>query len=426
MSVYEKGIFIPTEALDLPDVEIISSALTRDNEIVISVESTKKEIPCHQCGCLTAPHGKGRTVRLRHLPILGKKTYIEITPLRGICPYCSKSPTTTQQASWYERKSPHTKAYERYILLSIINSTVTDVSIKEDLGYHAIEGIIDRRVESEVDWKRIKSIGLLGLDEISLKKGRRNFVTIVTSRTEETRILAVLKGREKETVKAFLMSIPKSLQKTIAGVCSDMYDGFVNAAKEVFGPKMPIIVDRFHVAKLYRECIRKLRSKELKCLKKTLSAEEYKKLKPAIRIMCQNKSYLTHEEQKVVEPLFQKSPLLRLAYRLCGDLTSIYNSHVDPATAHQKLNAWIQEVEASDLLCYQTFIGTLQKYRTEIENYFLDRNTSGFVEGVNNKIKVMKRRCYGITNLKHFYQRLILDFSGYAIFLDKLTQPIFA
>jgi transposase len=426
MSELAKGFFIPVEALGLPDIEIIEAKLTRDNEVVISVRSTKEEIPCHQCGRPTEPHGSGRTIRLRHLPILGKKTYIEITPPRGICPYCDKNHTTTQQASWYERKSQQTRAYEQYILLCVINSTITDVSIKEDIGYHAIEAMIDRGIEAEVNWKEIKKIGLLGLDEVSLKKGKRDFVTIVTSRTEDTRILAVLKGREKETVKQFLRSIPKSLRKTIAGVCSDMYEGFINAAKEVFGPEMPIIVDRFHVAKLYRECLRKQRSKELKHLKKILSAEEYKKLGPAIRIMCQNKSYLTHEEQKIVDPLFQKSPMLRLAYRLCNDLTGIYNSHIDPATAHQRIDAWIQEVETSGLVCYRTFIKTLQKYRTEIENYFINRDSSGFVEGVNNKIKVMKRRCYGMTNLKHFYQRLFLDFSGYATFLGKSLQPSFA
>ena len=51
----------------------------------------------------------------------------------------------------------------------------------------------------------------------------------------------------------------------------------------------------------------------------------------------------------------------------------------------------------------------------EITNYFLDRQTSGFVEGLNNKIKVIKRRCYGILNVKHLFQRIYLDLSGYAL-----------
>ena len=59
--------------------------LTSDNTIVIKVESTKTEILCHKCGEICESHGKGTTIKLRQLPILGRKTYIELTPPRGIC-----------------------------------------------------------------------------------------------------------------------------------------------------------------------------------------------------------------------------------------------------------------------------------------------------------------------------------------------------
>ncbi len=109
------------------------------------------------------------------------------------------------------------------------------------------------------------------MDEISLKKGHKDFVTIVTSRTgEEVIILAVLKDRKKATVKRFLQTIPERLIKTIKFVCSDMYDGFVNAAKEVISENI-VVIDRFHVAKLYRKCIDDLRKKELKRLKAELT-----------------------------------------------------------------------------------------------------------------------------------------------------------
>ena len=80
-------------------------------------------------------------------------------------------------------------------------------------------------------------------------------------------ILAVLKDRQKKTVKAFLDSIPLRLRRTIKAVCSDMYDGFVNAVKEAFGSHV-LIIDRFHVAKGYRGAVDTLRKQELKRLKK--------------------------------------------------------------------------------------------------------------------------------------------------------------
>lgn len=417
MSPENSTFSIPVEALGLPDVEIIKVEINNSDEVIITVKSTKTEIPCHVCGQPTEPHGKGQAVQLRHLPVFGKTTYIEITPPRGICPSCDKNPTSTQLSSWYNRKSPQTKAYEKYILLSLINSTIMDVSIKEGLGCQGIQAILDRQVATKTEWKEISEIGLLGLDEISLKKGRKDFVTIVTSRTDTgIRILAVLKGREKATVKTFLKEIPKHLHSTIVAVCSDMYDGFVNAAKEVFAGRIPVIVDRFHVAQLYRKALVSFRKKELKRLRKALSEQEYRALKPAIALLCGHKEFLTQEEEKIVEPLFQKAPLLSAAYKLCSKLTQIFNSHLRPDQAIASLHAWMQEVETSGVNCYNTFIKTLKKYQPEIVNYFINRHNSGFVEGVNNKIKVLKRRCYGITNLKHFFQRVFLDFSGYAFF----------
>jgi len=405
---------IPVEALGLQNVELIKVELNRANEFIITVASTKKEIPCHKCGHPTEPHGKGQTVRLRHLPILGKKTFIEITPPRGRCTHCDDNPTSTQQADWYDRKSPHTKAYEQHVLLSLINSTVMDVSIKEDLGYQAVEAIVDRQVAAEVNWHSIKEIGLLGLDEISLKKGYRDFVTLATSRTASgIKILAVLKGHEKATIMAFLQSIPQKPRKTIVAVCTDMCDGYINAAKEALGKRIPIIVDRFHVAQLYRKCLVSLRKRELKRLKKVLTTENYRALKPAIAILCHAKEFMTPEEQKIV------APLLKIAYQFCCQLTGIYNSQIDPTVGRKKINAWIASVEASEINCFNRFIKTLKKYQPEIENYFISRQTSGFVEGVNNKAKILKRRCYGIYNLKHFFQRLFLDFSGYAFFGKK-------
>mgnify|MGYP001103622073 CR=1 FL=1 len=105
------------------------------------------------------------------------ETYIRIHPLRYQCTYCNCSPTTTRILSWYDQRSPHTRAFEDHVLLELVNSTVEDVSIKERLGYEAVMGIINRRVSTSVNWKEVKRIDVIGIDEISLKKGHKDFVT---------------------------------------------------------------------------------------------------------------------------------------------------------------------------------------------------------------------------------------------------------
>ena len=402
--------------LDIEDVKIETVEFTPNNEIIITVTSTVEGAHCHRCGKkIMMAYGCGREITRRHLPILGKPTYLRIKPKRYQCPYCGDHPTTTQKLSWYDARSPHTKAYETHVLLNLVNSTVVDVSIKEGLGYGAVQGIIDRRVSEKVDWNEYKELEQVGIDEISAKKGHQDFFTIVTTRlaTGAIRVLGVLEGREKATVKKFFLSIPKSLRKTIRVVCSDMYEGYSNAVKEVLGKGVQVVVDRFHVAKRYRKGLDELRKKELKRLKKELPKADYKEFKGVMWLLRKNPTELKPEEIEVVSGLFKHTPLLGSAYVFCYTLTSIFELPLSKAEAKQRLLAWKQLVQESELDCFDTFLSTLGKRLDEITNYFVARKNSGFVEGLNNKIKVVKRRCYGILNVGHLFQRLFIDLVGY-------------
>ena len=197
------------------------------------------------------------------MPILGRRTYIRLRPKRYECSSCPGNPTTTQKLSWYTPRSAFTRAYEEQLLLILVNSTIQEVCLKEEVGYEAIMGIMDRYMEREINWEDLTQGDVLGLDEISLKKGHRDFVAIITGRVATaTVIVGVLPDRKKAPVKALLRGIPQRLRQTIHAVCSDMYEGFVHAAKEVFGKRVKIVIDRFHVAKLYRRGLDKLRQQE--------------------------------------------------------------------------------------------------------------------------------------------------------------------
>ncbi len=404
--------------LNIPDVRTKKKETDSEGNVIITVESTVEGTCCHKCGKkIYKPYGHGREIQLRHLSVFGSKTYICIRPPRYQCTYCENSPTSTQKSVWYEQGSPYTKAYEDHVLLQSVNSTAEDVSIKDDIGYEAVTGIISRRIDVRVNWKEIRKIDALGLDEISLKKGHKDYVTIVTALAGgKTLILAVLGDRRKKTVKKFLKTIPKRLKKTVGCVCSDMYDGFINAAKEVFGKRTRIIIDRFHVARLYRSDLDGLRKKEMRRLKKELSEKEYGKLKGAMWALRKKEEKLSAEEKQVLKCLFGHSPELELAYNFCRELTDIFEEDITKSEAKQRIRIWKILVGTSGLNCFDSFLKTLEKRSEEITNYFISRQTSGFVEGLNNKIKVIKRRCYGIINIGHLFQRIFLDLRGYSLF----------
>ena len=98
-----------TIPLDIPDVEVLSTEITAEKQLLIRVESRQKTTECGVCqGQIACTFGHGQEISLRHLPVLGLETYILIRPKRGQCLTCYGDPTTTQIVSWYEQRSPHT------------------------------------------------------------------------------------------------------------------------------------------------------------------------------------------------------------------------------------------------------------------------------------------------------------------------------
>jgi transposase len=407
-----------TIPLDIPNVRVLHVEINNHGDCTITVESTREGAQCRQCGReITDLHGFDDWISLRHLPILGRRVYIRIRPKRYRCPYCEGGPTTSQQLEWYSAKSPHTKAYEKYLLLQLVNSTIEDVSLKEEIGYKAVEAILDRWISRQVNWQEFRQVKSLGLDEIALRKGHRDFVVIVTARSAqaEVSVVAVLPDRKKATVRQFLEALPKRVKRSLRTVCTDLYEGFTGPVKEVLG-KARVVVDRYHVAKLYREGADQLRKQETHRLKKELSPAAYSEIQGAMWAFRKKPADLEAEEAELLQRLLSHSPALKQAYRFREQLTAVFEEDLSKEEATQKIQNWRKRVRASRLNCFDSFLLTLDKWMDEITNYFQERSNSGFVEGLNNKIKVLKRRCYGIFNLSHLFQRLFLDLEGYRLF----------
>lgn len=407
----DNQIHIP---LDLPDVRINQVSKTEAGAWLIQVESTRNETLCRKCGQPTSHfHGWDEPLRLRHLPLFEVPVYIEIRPKRYRCFRCEGHPTTTQTMDWYHRRSPNTKAYEQWILRLLVNSTVRDVSCKLEVSEAVVYGVLERWVETEVDWETVDRLEVLGIDEIALRRGHRDFVAIVTTPTAEgVRVLAVLKDRKRETVEAFLGSIPKSQKASIKRVCTDMYTGYVNAARAQL-PNAKIVIDRFHVARLYRDCADAVRKQELKQLKQTLPEAEYEELKGLMWPFRQSANALNDADWDRLQILFEHSPKSQQAYELREELTRIFEGTYTQVGAKRAIRAWCKRVRKQGVSEFESFITTLQNWLDEITNYFLEHWSSGFVEGFNNRIKVLKRRCYGIFDVNHLFQRLTLDSQGY-------------
>jgi len=404
-------------------VKVESIRQNEQGDYIITVESTQGYAICQHCGRQTTKfHGYSGWLQLRHLPILGHRVYIRLRPKRYICPHCAGK-TTMQELAWYDVKSPHTKAYDQYLIVQLINSTVQDVSRKEDVGYEAVNGAIERHIDTRVNWAEFSALPVIGIDEIALTKGHRNFIAILTTQQADghVAVLTVLPDRSKTSVRQFLETIPARLRPTLDTVCTDMWDGYVNAARE-FAADHPdvsikIVVDRYHVAKNYRDSVDKVRKHECRRLKKVLSPTDYAEIvQGTLWLVRQNHQDLSPDDRPKLRRLFEHAPALKAAYTLREELTAIFEMPLTAAEARTRLLKWAAKVRRSALTGFDTFLTTLHNWLDEIVNYFVNRHSSGFVEGLNNKIKTIKRRCYGITRISTLFQRLYLDLEGYRRF----------
>jgi len=405
--------------LDIEGVKVDAVRVTDGDEIHIHVHSTVEGAVCHRCGRdIKEAYDYGREIRLRPLPILDRPPFIVIRPRWYICRVCGGHPTTTQRLAWHEPRSSTTRAYAEHVLKQWVNSTIYDVSQKEKIGYDTVAAIVDNEMGQAVDWQAFNELPTLGIDEVSIQKGRRDFATIVTARGREgeNRVIGVLENREKATVKAFLLSIPKHLRDSVQDVCSDLYEGYTEAAREVFGADVTITADRFHVAKLYRAAVDGERKKEMRRLRNTLPKEEYAKFKGAMWLLRKQPEELDGLEKETLCHLFVHSPGLLMTYLYACALTGIFDRPLSKAEAEESLRAWMDSVQTQGVAGFDTFLNTLDEKMDIMTNYFVRRKTCGFVEGINHKIRVIMARCYGLFSRVHIFQRLTLDLGGYEQF----------
>ena len=404
--------------LDIPDLRVLQTDLSAAGEFILTVESTLESTNCRRCGrVITEQHGLDESRLLRHLPILGHPVYLRIRPKRFRCPFCEGQPTTTQQLDWYDPKAIHTKAYERHLIVQLINSTLTDVGEKEDVSSAALVGVLDRWITTTVDWEALLPCPTLGIDEIALLKGHRDFLAVITARDEagDLHVVAVLPDRTKTTIVAWLRALPEAVRARITTVCTSLWEGYVSAVEQAL-PSALLVIDRFHVAHHYREAVDTLRKQELKRLRKELPEEQHEELKHILWPLRKQPAELTDDEAQRLEGVFALSPALQQAYTLREELRRIFDTARSKADGLRRIRFWRQRVERSGLNCFAPFLKLLDSWLDRIANYFINHDTSGFVEGLNTKLKVLKRRCYGLRNIGRFFQRLTLDVDGYRRF----------
>ena len=204
-------------------------------------------------------------------------------------------------------------------------------------------------------------------------------------------LLEVIDNHKQEEIIAILKQQPH-IQKSqkVEEVSVDMWGGFPKVVKEVF-PNTKIVIDRFHVMQPV--------IKELNKLRKSTGM----KIKGSRFILLKNNVDLTEEQKIKLEDILKCSKHLRLAYTLKEDFRTIFETCRTPKDGHEQLQAWLQKAK----VVYGAVLETIRNHLDNICNYFLNRTSSGVMEGINNRIKLIKRQAYGFVNFTNFRSRLL-------------------
>jgi transposase len=269
----------------------------------------------------------------------------------------------------------------------------------------------------EVHFRTIKLQNRRGL---FAKRSRPEFVTNLVC-PKEGKVLFNAMGRDSTALSRAMNILSKGQKLSVEHVCVDMHEPFISVIKQEC-TNAEICIDRFHLAQKVNEAFDKVRRSEFKKAQETKDFSATNMLEPHRRfVLVARKKDLSRAEQKLIDKLRAANQEIHTAMLL------VEYFHVDKTsvkTFRQTLLTWYMVVRESKLEPFVKLAKTLRRYRKNIEAYIKSRLTTAAAEGLNNKIKVLRRMGYGYTNPISFCRK-ILQRCGYLNHLSINTDEFF-
>jgi transposase len=237
---------------------------------------------------------------------------------------------------------------------------------------------------------------VLGIDEISLKKRHKQFALIISD-IDRRCILDVLPIRDKEALEKWIDNLSEQQRQAIRYASIDMWAPYYYAVRNRL-PHVKIVVDRFHVMKHLNERITQLRRN----IQNNASDDIKEILKGSRWILVKNRFGLSAKEEGILQKILESCPELRVLYLLKEEFRQIFERVDCREKAERFLKAWVVKAEYTGNKFLKKFVKTLKNWWRQILNYFYERITNGFVEGLNGAIRNIIRRAFGYRNFQNF------------------------
>lgn len=374
------------------------SAWDEKGKYKFRMEPPESSIRCPGCRSVDVIR-RGTVDRMVHAPPIGsRQTIVLIRAPRLECRRC-RTVRIVHLPSVVPHTN-HTKSFARMVVDLRKKMTIQDIAHFLGVSTRMIREIDKRYLKSHFSKPRLKHVKVIAIDEISIRKGH-TYATIVMD-LERGAILFVGKGKGEAALKPFWKRLKASRAK-VEAAATDMSSAFYAAVQKNL-PNATLVFDRFHIVKLMNEKLSQLRRDLQREAEENLQKDVLKGTRWLLLKSPENLDDSRNERKRLREAL-KLNESLATAYYLKEDLRQIWEQPGRFAATRFVID-WCRRARASGIHVLQTMANTLEGYRTGILNWYEYQISTGPLEGLNNKIKTMKRQAYGYRDDQYFQLRL--------------------
>ncbi len=383
-----------TQWLNLPHV-VVQDVIMSETHTDLLLNRMPPSLKCSRCGQLGFDRYDRSRQCIRDLSVFELHTYLVMDKWRVHCPTCGVRVEDLGFAAPYSR---YTRRFEDFVARLCEHLPVANVAELLGMDWKTVKEIDKRALQQAFANPDYSGLHLLSIDEISYKKHHK-YLTLVLD-LDRTRVVWVEKGRRQATLEAFFDEIGVEIAHGIEAI--DMWDSYIAAIKDR-APQAAIVFDKFHVISNYSKVIDKVRVEEFK----KAEAEDKPVLRGTRYLLLKNQENLSPDQLCRLEELRSLNQNLNMVYVLKDDLhrpgtgKRLWNC-MERDEAALLLAQWTQAAEESGIQPLMKFAKTLRRYAYGLLNHCDYPINNGRLEGFNNKIKVIKRRCYGFHDLDYF------------------------
>ena len=363
------------------------------------IDQPRERLHCSQCGSENV-WVAGRNERVFHgLPIGSRPTLIAFQVPRLRCQECQL--VRQAKIGFADPKKHYTRSFERYALELSRHMTIQDVADHLQVGWDTIKDIQAKNLQRRFSKPKLHKLKQIAIDEINVGKGH-HYLTIVLNLLTGA-VVFVGDGKGVNSLEIFWKRLRRA-HANIEAVATDMSKAYLRAIRDNI-PRAVHVFDHFHVIKLFND---KLSAFRRELYHEASTDKKRAVLKGTRWLLLKNPENLDEERnelKRLMQALRLNQPLA-IAYYLKEDLRQIW-SQPNKQTARRVLRDWLARARASGIRMLKQFADTLEEHQEGVLNYYDYPISTGPLEGLNNKIQLMKRQTYGFRDYEFFKLKIL-------------------